>query len=171
MKPKRGRPLLPSNKAKREAEKLLADSRPHYAINRTPSNPLSHLADGTAFKSVKKGLGLNHTAIPDALVLDVLSSMEGGGDDFLREVNTRINEKTEAIKRNAKRGGDRHPTSTVRHKVEANDTIREPLRAFYAGEMRCKTLIRLLEKEQLPVPSERTLRRWKSENRTRTLRQ
>lgn len=162
MNTKRGRPLLPANQAKRENEKMWAENRPAYAVDISPSDIFKHLVNGDAFKSVRKGLALAHKSIPDALVIDVLKMMEGESDEFAEKTNERVAQKKATIKSQTKAGGRKLPTKNMRDAIDGNLAGCTALKKFFSGKVTYKDLHRLLEEMRLPVPDDRTLRRWKN---------
>lgn len=161
MKPRPGRPVTPATKARRENEKLWAEDRPVYAIKSLPSDFFQHLVNGEAFASVSKGLGLSHKSIPHALVVDMLKVMEGETEEFSKKINACVAEKKAAIRSQTKAGGRKLPSKKMREAIDADIDGRLALKEFFSGKITYKALHKLLDGLRLPVPDDRTLRRWK----------
>lgn len=161
MNSKRGRPLLQATQAKRENEKMWAENRPAYAVDISPSDTFEHLVNGDAFKSVRKGLELAHKSIPDALVIDVLKIMEGESDEFAQKTNELLAKKKSEIHLSTKKGGHRLPSQNLREVIDAHVDGGRALRAFFLNELSYKELSKMLGNMRLPIPDDRTLRRWR----------
>ena len=161
MNSKRGRPSFPATQAKRENEKMWAENRPAYAVDISPSDMFKHLVNGEAFASVSKGLGLSHKSIPHALVVDMLKVMEGEAEEFSKKINACVAEKKAAIRSQTKAGGRKLPSKKMREAIDGNLAGCAALKEFFAGKVTYKVLHKLLEEMRLPVPDDRTLRRWK----------
>lgn len=161
MNSKRGRPLLPATQAKRENEKMWAENRPAYAVDISPSDTFKHLVSGEAFASVRNGLGLSHKSIPHALVFDMLKVMEGASEEFFNKTNAVVADKKAAIRSQTKAGGRKLPSKKMREAIDADVDGRLALKEFFSGTTTYKALHKLLDGLRLPVPDDRTLRRWK----------
>jgi len=161
MNSKRGRPLLPATQDSRKNARMWAENRPAYVVDRSPSDLFKHLVNGDAFKSVRKELGLAHKSIPDALVIDVLKLMEGEADEFAQKTNDRLASTKAAIKSQTRAGGRKLPINKMREAIDAHIDGRLALKEFFSGTTTYKALHKLLDGLRLPVPDDRTLRRWK----------
>jgi hypothetical protein len=161
MNSKRGRPLLPATQASRKNARMWAENRPAYVVDRSPSDLFKNLVNGDAFKSVRKELGLAHKSIPDALVIDVLKSMEGETDEFAKKTNDRLAQKKSEIHISTKKGGHQLPSKNLREVIDAHVEGGIALKAFFLSELSYKALRQVLDDMRLPTPDDRTLRRWR----------
>jgi hypothetical protein len=163
MKSRPGRPLSAAAKAKRENDKLWGENRPDYAFSSSSSDFFKHLVSGEAFKSVRNGLGLSHKTIPDALVFDVLEAMEGAAEEFCKKTNAAVDEKKAAIRSHTKAGGRKLPPTNLREAITGNSEGLTALNKFFLGTVSYKVLHNRLSALGLPVPDDRTLRRWRNQ--------
>jgi hypothetical protein len=161
MKPRRGRPLLPSTQARLENEKLWSERRPAFAVNCPPSEIFKQLCNGDAFLEVRKGLGMSHKSYPDDLVIDVLKAMEGDSDYFVANTNALLAQKKSEISSGSKKGGQRISKNNLREAILANPKGAQVLNQFLSWEICYKIANKLLADLCLPIPDDRTLRRWR----------
>lgn len=156
-----GRPPSPATLVRRANAKLWADVRPAYAKENKPlPDWVGFLASGQSFKGVRKGMGLNHKMIPAELVLDVLAVNEGSSNAFAKRTMEQLAAKKREIGRSTKKGGQKVPFETLRSQLAKSESAQTILKHLAAGDLSFKAARNALNDLKLPVPAERTLRRW-----------
>jgi hypothetical protein len=169
---KRGRPPTVATLLSRAQANFFASTRPAHAQQNSngPTTLTAALLNEGAFDAMRKSYGLNHWAMSDRLILNVLALDEGADSEcelrtpdaptyaaLQKRTAEELDAKAYAIARSSKRGGEKLSPETQKSLIES--VAPDILMQLGARKISYKVAQKELAAKKLPVPSERSLRR------------